>query len=250
METILRELHRRFIMGVDLGKTQDPSCYSIVEMQRFYDVGPTFELGGRPPITFHSYRYFLRLLKKFPLQTPYSTVVEDIARDFESPALHSSLTLLDHQGTPTLCLYTRPLPPPALAVDATGVGMGIVDYFRAMSLKPAPIMITNAHTVNPIGEGLGVPKQELVTTLQLMFNTRRIKVSRSSQLHEEFIKELINFRLSFTPSGHGVYAAARGHDDLVLATSLAIWYAEYLRKAEEFFTVKKQRLPRFNIYDR
>jgi len=50
-------------------------------------------------------------------------------------------------------------------------------------------------------------------------------------LAETLVAELINFRPKISASGHASFGAASdwregSHDDLLLATSMAIWFAE------------------------
>ena len=85
----MKEIHRYFILGLDLGQSQDPTALAIIERQNIYTVGVTYEPGGRPPVQSHSYLYVLRHLKKFPLRTPYTTIADEVCTIFNSPSLHS-----------------------------------------------------------------------------------------------------------------------------------------------------------------
>jgi len=48
------------------------------------------------------------------------------------------------------------------------------------------------------------------------------------------LHELANFRVSISESGRSSYAAVSGHDDLVRAVAIALWYAEALSKVPKF----------------
>jgi len=79
-----------------------------------------------------------------------------------------------------------------LAVDQTGVGRPVVDMLRRSSIQAdiRPITITAGHAVSP-GDGGGwhVPKKELVNVLQVMLQSRRIKVAPTLPEAETLVRE-------------------------------------------------------------
>jgi hypothetical protein len=78
-----------------------------------------------------------------------------------------------------------------------------------------------------------VPKRELVGTLQVLLQNHRLKIGAELPEASVLVAELRNFRARINASGHDSYGAGPAadwrdgaHDDLVLATAVAAWYAE------------------------
>ena len=95
-------------------------------------------------------------------------------------------------------------------------------------LSPIGITITGGSAVTTGKVGYNVPKSELVSALNLVFQSRRIKVPTALRLKAEFLKELERFKVTMSNVGVNTYEAAVAsvHDDLVLSVSMGIWYAE------------------------
>jgi hypothetical protein len=74
-----------------------------------------------------------------------------------------------------------------------------------------------------------VPKKELVGVLQMLLQSRRIRVAETLPEAGTRVKELENFRAKVAPSSTSDLLADwrdAPHDDLVLAVVVAAWYAE------------------------
>jgi len=73
-----------------------------------------------------------------------------------------------------------------------------------------------------------VPKKELVTCLQVVMQSRRLRIARG--LHEAalLVRELQQFQVKITTAANETFGVWREgqHDDLVLAVALACWWAE------------------------
>src|SRR5262249_55471850 len=92
-----------------------------------------------------------------------------------------------------------------------------------------PALITAGHAVTAGDDGSWhVAKKELVSGLQVLLQTRRLQIARALPEADLLVKELQNFRVKVTVAANGVFEAWREgqHDDLVLATALACWWAE------------------------
>lgn len=198
MQLILRSNRSRFYdpetetlyyMGLDLGQVKDYTALTIIE---------------RPPgIPFN---YHVRALKRFPIGTSYPDIVAKINDVTKHPDVQPNL----------------------LVLDATGVGAPIADMFRQKNLYFIPVIITGADKVN-IGQGvLRVPKRDLVSTLQVLLQTEKLKIAGSLSESQTLVEELLNFQVKISVTGHDSYGAWREgtHDDLILATSLACWASE------------------------
>jgi hypothetical protein len=122
----------------------------------------------------------------------------------------------------------RPFMGRLVVIDSTGVGLGIMDMFIKENLYPVGITITGGSEVNRDGDNYKVPKRDLVTCLQILFQTERLKIARELKYVDTLVQELGNFRVKITTKGNDTYEAWREgqHDDLVLSVALACWYGE------------------------
>lgn len=176
-------------LGVDLGQASDHSACVVVQ-----PLAP-----GKGPV------YAVPHLERFPLGTSYPAIAQAV-RDLAGT--------LRRQGQVSV------------VVDATGVGRAVVDL-----LRPVPglvgVTITAGHTVTETDGDWHVPKKELVSGLQLVLQSRRLRIGRMVPGVEALVQELCNYQVRITPAAHETYAAAAGqHDDLVMALALALWRAE------------------------
>jgi hypothetical protein len=67
-----------------------------------------------------------------------------------------------------------------------------------------------------------------VSSVQLLLEQRRLRIAKGLPDAPVLVRELLNFRVTITPSAHETFGAWREneHDDLVLAVALAAWLAE------------------------
>jgi hypothetical protein len=185
-----------YILGLDLGQAQDPSALAIAE--RFQ---PT-----RGEAT-----YAFRHLHRWPLGTPYTAIVADVAA----------------------LVTTPPLNFPVLTVDRTGVGRAVFELFEearlAANLQAILITAGNAVTREP-GGCWHVAKVELVSVLQALLQSGRLKIAAELPLAESLKRELLTFKAKITVAGNETFEAwrERDHDDLVLAVALSCWFGERL----------------------
>jgi hypothetical protein len=163
--------------------------------------------GKPPPEPPGPPTYAVRHLVRWPLRTPYAEVASDLAGLFSQPPLSGS----------------------ALALDRTGVGAAVLEIIAAArpDCRRVPVLITAGHQVNHEADGWHVPKKELVSALQVLLQTRRLKVAKLP-LRDVLLKELENFKVKVTAAANETFEAwrERDNDDLVLATALAAWLAE------------------------
>jgi hypothetical protein len=112
-----------------------------------------------------------------------------------------------------------------LVVDRTGAH-GPTDELVAAGLSPIGITITSGESVNWSGRNVSVPKAALVTKLVSIAQGGDLEVHGDLPDWPELRRQLQNFRALITPGGRETWAAARGHDDLVIATAMAVWFLE------------------------
>jgi hypothetical protein len=116
---------------------------------------------------------------------------------------------------------------PTLAVDATGVGAPVIDLFKRENHKShlQPIQIVGGATVSREGGVTRVPKRNLVSTVQVYLQSKRLRIASQLPEADTLTRELQNFQVKITDAANDTYGAWREgtHDDLVLAAALALW---------------------------
>lgn len=116
---------------------------------------------------------------------------------------------------------------PVLYVDQTGVGRPVLDLLRQGCPYVAyGVTITPGASITRTGQDWTVPKADLIGSLEVALSTRRIHASADLPFAGDLDKELHAFGYDLTNTGRPKFEARAGHDDLVLALSLAVWGAE------------------------
>jgi hypothetical protein len=127
------------------------------------------------------------------------------------------------------------------------VGAPIVDVLKKEKLpvKLHPVTITAGNAFTQEGSHFHVPKRDLATAVKILLDSRRLKISTALSQHALLTRELEDFRVKInTKTANDSYEAWREgqHDDLVLATAMACWYAER-RRAKILMGSKKAARP-------
>lgn len=196
------------LLCVDLGDRQDYTAISLLDIvdyvQKAKDALPGSDadfLEGEEKV----YEAVLRFLEKMELGSGYPAVVSRVKTIMLNPKIARDKIIL--------------------LVDATGVGVPVIQMMKEEGLKPIGITITGGKTENMNDLGYTVPKGELVSALQVLFQSRRLKIPKELELKDEFIKELQNFRIKISEKANDIYGADEGyHDDLVISVALGAWY--------------------------
>jgi hypothetical protein len=182
-----------YIIGVDLGFSQDYTALAIAERH-----------GLKKP------EYRIRHLKRFELMTKYQEVAAEVKRMMENEALAA----FDKH----------------LVLDATGVGRPVVEMFEDAGLEPVAITITSGFEMTRVKDRAEyrVPKADLMSSMQMVVQGARLKVSPKLRLARTFIEEAKNFKIKITEDKNATYEAwrSRDHDDLVLSVAMLLWYGE------------------------
>jgi hypothetical protein len=181
-----------FFAGLDLGQAHDSTAVALLARE--------VECGRAC--------YALRHLDRWPPGTPYPRIAEDVGR------------LL--RDVP--CWACR------LVVDQTAVGRAVASLFRQNNAASTrQVLISAGHAVTSAGDGCThVPKKELVSVLQVLLQTQRLKIAAGLPLAEALSRDMAAFRASVQVAGvnEDVSWREREHDDLVLAVALAAWEGE------------------------
>ncbi len=205
------EYEKQFIVSCDLGFAQDWTAIAVHERvdaktgrekrEWEYDHYEVFEEWKG--------QYELRHLERPKQRTPYPEICARLRDIMMHPSLLGNGVLI---------------------VDATGVGRPVVQMMEEVGLEPIPVLITGGQRESVDDDGtFHVPKRVLVSSLQVVFQEKRIRVAQDIPLVPDFLKELDAFKMKQnTKTLNVAYEAWResDHDDLVLAAGLGIWYGE------------------------
>lgn len=213
-----------FIVGLSLGQAQDTTALCILEVTK-HDTGDVWhdmpsmsywengrKIGGEVdthPVYEHSYA--VRHLERLAAGTPYP---EQVSKTKEL------VNRLEKQNGRV-----------SLIVDQTGVGRPVTDMLRAAKLRPHAAVVTGGDTPSQEGEEYRVPKRDLVSSAQVLLQSKRLTIASSLSLAQVLVSELLSFKATITLSRENSSAPPepwreRTHDDLVLAVALAAWYGE------------------------
>jgi hypothetical protein len=182
------------LIGVDLGQSRDYTAIAVLRKS-----------WQEPQPVYHGIH-----LERLPLGTRYPAIVARLRQLVADPQLRENQELV---------------------VDATGVGTPVLDMLHYEGLYASGVMITGGLAESSDGEVDHVPKRNLVSTLQLLMQSGRLKFAADLRLADQLIEELTAFQVSLTPAGNDTYGVWREgkHDDLVLAAAIAAWKGENVR---------------------
>jgi hypothetical protein len=191
-----------YFVGLDLGQAQEYTA--VAALERWRELDP--EGSGRQ-VNFFAVRY----LERFALGTSYTAVGERLAELFGAPPLASS----------------------TLVVDQTAVGRPVVQMLKGAGIHARfrPITMTVGHHAGSTKGSKLVPRKEIVSTLQVLLQSRRIKVAEALPEAALLVQELANFKAKVSlAADDGLESWREGpHDDLVLAVAIAAWQGEHQR---------------------
>jgi hypothetical protein len=202
------------VVGLDLGRLSDHSALASLT----WSIPPTWqeEIGWKPD-------YNVPTLHRWPLGTPYKTVVADVVRFFKN--------IVPYHGHRSNT--------PLLVVDATGVGDAVVEsvaeQMRAANVRGwlTGVTITAGNALTPTASGRwNVAKRRLASILMMLLGNRRLHVAPNQEHAKVLLRELGTFQVKITDSLNESFESwrERDHDDLVLAVALACWAAETMMR--------------------
>jgi hypothetical protein len=198
-----------YVIGLDLGQTTDYSAMIAVRRSLWLDDSG---LPRRAPNDHRLlYRFRVGHIQRWPLRTAYTKIVEQVSTFVKAPQLGER---------------------PVLAIDATGVGRGIVDLFiqNRPEAELLAITVTAGHELKweryaSRVKGAHVPKLSLVSAVNAALGVGQLTIDKHLPDSQALVQELLNFKIKRRPSGNEAFEAERSgdHDDLVMALCMAVW---------------------------
>jgi hypothetical protein len=190
-----------YIAGLDLGRPHEYTALSALERTEM-------PLADNPERRVR--HYAVRHLERLPPATPYPDVFARLTSVFVDSPLRGS----------------------KLVVDYTGVGRPVLDMLRKAKVcaSVSPLFVTSGKksSSDDLGGWL-VPRQELAATLQVLLQSRRLRVAPALPEATMLAKELAAFQVKVSGSAEMEMDAWRqgARDDLVLAVAIAAWLGEH-----------------------
>ncbi len=190
----------KFYIGLDLGQSQDFTALCVIEKMK----------KSKEAL------YHVRHLDRFQLGTSYPAIVQQVTVLMRSPELDNNVSLV---------------------LDATAGGRPVADFVRNAGFRPVSIIITGGNVVNFENGFHNVPKRDLVSTLQILLQSGRLKFAEGIPQVQTLIDELLAYQVKISTDGRDSYGndwRQNPHDDMVLALALACWYGER-KKVVKFY---------------
>jgi hypothetical protein len=182
----------RFVIGLDLGQAAEPTGLAVVErLEHSQD---------------HPHSYAVRHLRRFVPGTHYAAIAT---------------------GVNAVVCEGR-LGHPAVVADLTAVGVGLLRPLRSKveHARVEPVVVTAGQSPAEVDGVWQAPKRDLVTTLQLLLQDRRLAVAAGIPEALLLVREMTAFRAKVAASSDLLDWRERPEDDLVLAVALACWWGE------------------------
>lgn len=182
------------LIGIDIGQRRDPTALCVAETV------------SRPGPSRQETHYVVRYLDRLPLGTPYPEVARRLQKVSAEVARRAGER-------------------PTVYVDATGVGIPVVDILRAATIEAwiVPVFFTHGDRRKTEGGEVRLGKAFLVSRLQALLQTRRIHLPRTREA-DALAAELLDYEIRVSEDANDRYGAFRvgTHDDLVTALGLAV----------------------------
>jgi len=204
----MNETEIKYILGLDLGQSTDPSALTVTRKRTPYRIATHSDPGrAHGEKIMGESIYSVVWIDRFDLGTPYPEVVRRAADVKSVPETGKD---------------------PALVMDATGVGAPVVDQFLEEGLNPVQIKFSGGDSVQRDGREYTVPKQDLATTVQSLLQAGRLSIVSELEEAAQLVTEMKKFRVKISDSGHARFehATESDTDDILLSLACALWYSD------------------------
>ena len=212
----------RTVVSVDLGFSRDHTAITVLEDREYQTTFDPVAYGMQ-----WERKITVRYLERLPLGTYYTDVARRVA---EVEDLVTDCGMFQNNGGWPCPGVPRPS---AVVVDATGVGMPVVELLKQEGLHApvVPVLITGGDVPTRDKDGWRVPKKDLVSNFQILLELKTLKFPGSIPEARMLIKEMQEMRVKVSAAGNEQFGCWREgeHDDLVLAVGLGAWFLSKVR---------------------
>jgi hypothetical protein len=197
-----------YVLGVDLGQSQDPSAVVVLHHTR--TPLPTWSVIERTHTTRQDVqeRFDVVYAERLRLNSSYPDIVNYVSEVLQRSPLSDDCHLV---------------------IDETGVGRPVGDMFDGVGLRPIRVSITAGTDATKI-EGhprrWSVAKSLLISGVDAALHAAQLRFAADLRKAHALAEELKDFRRHLSAAGRATYQARTGkNDDLVLAVAIAVWWA-------------------------
>ncbi len=206
---VVRQESPSIMVGVDIGQRVDPSTIVVAEALK------TPRPGMKP-----EHRFEIRHMERLPIGTSYPDVAQRVAGIVGTI---EQRPLSANWSTPRIWLLA----------DATGVGRPVVDILKEalhtsrVRIRAVTFVAGDQVTGDLRGRNyaeIRMGKAFLVSRLQALFQTERVKLPANHAEATAMVDELMNYEIRVSEDASdkmGVFKTGK-HDDLVTALGLAV----------------------------
>lgn len=204
---------REFVVGIDLGQAHDPTAIAVIEHvrvrvhQAYRQKADAQQLTAwRQAMRAYPAQYNVRHLERLPLGMHYPAQVACIAD----------------------MMRRAPLKDARVFYDYTGVGRAVGDLLHQAQIRRLHrVHLTGGQDSKNAGDRHAVSKTDLVSRMQAALHTGELAIEESLPDAGTLARELADYKLNFTAAGNAQFNARSGaHDDLLIATGLALYGAQ------------------------
>ena len=192
----------RYVVGVDLGTQIDNTAVTIIHEQ----IRPLNTWGPDQRQLLSPSQRAIVAAYRLRLGLDYSKIADHVADLRENPALLGDTTF---------------------AIDLTGLGRPVASLLRERGFSDfCGIVITSGDQAREVSfDEWRVAKSYLVGSMSAAMSQGKLLAAEGLPDGAELRRQLEDYQVEVTPSGHVTANAAAGsHDDMVISTALA-WFA-------------------------
>lgn len=212
-------------IGLDVGQRRDPSVATVAEHEfrpdRACRCADPSAADWSPYIVPSPDQWFrcrlcmttagprehfnLRRIWRWPLHTEYGTVAEDVHAIWRQTAVHHRTLVM---------------------VDATGIGLAVVDLVAPMGVPVMPVHFTSTDKVlvrnNETVIGMSVGVEAMVGRLISLYGAGRVHLSPKNEYRAELERQMRAYGIEIDDDGKTSWGArGQEHDDFVVSVGLA-----------------------------
>ena len=185
------------IISLSLGTVAEPSAVAVVD--------PRTEFLKRDRENFFDVTH----LERFPAGRPIPVIVARVEEIMSDKRLAKNCHLL---------------------LDITSTGEAPVRVFESRGLNPKLFDLTNAGLAERSGGVSRVPVRDVIGVAQIVQQTNRLQVAKDLELAPTLVVDLQSYDFKLAARGSDLRGGR--NSDLVLALSVALWWADDLTWGE------------------
>ena len=188
------------VISVSLGGPAKSTGLAVVEPRSEYRYRKGDESELEPPDNYFNVRW----LERLPLGREYPAILSRVRHVISQKGIGRDHTLL---------------------VDISASGLAAIRFFEREGFYPEPFRVSDAETSTFQDEVCIVPRRDMITAAQVIFQLPRLRVSDELDLAANLLNDL----QSFDPEAPNRSQNA----DLVTAVAMAVWWGKDLLWCEE-----------------